>query len=106
MCNTSVMAQPKKPPFSVRLSDDLSARLEAWATDQGLNRNAAVKALIERGLDEAIRYAPVLPAPTLKPKPTAKPKAKPERFTGTTATGEPLPERRPLPKTPKGQKGK
>jgi predicted DNA-binding protein len=44
------MAQPKKPPLAVRVSDDLKARIDAWATDHGLKRNSAVVALIESGL--------------------------------------------------------
>lgn len=58
------MTQPKDPPLSVRLPKPLLDSVQAWATERGINRNAAVVQLIKRGLVD-------------DPKPAPKPKAKP-----------------------------
>jgi len=44
------MVKPKKPPISIRLPDALVAEVDAWATDHGMVRNAAIRALLELGL--------------------------------------------------------
>lgn len=45
------MTQPADPPLSLRLPKPLMAEVEAWAKRKGLSRNAAVGALLRRGLD-------------------------------------------------------
>jgi hypothetical protein len=40
----------KKPPLSIRLPDAVMAEVDAWATDHGVPRNAAIRALVELGL--------------------------------------------------------
>jgi hypothetical protein len=70
------MAQPKKPPISIRLPDALLAEVDAWAAEQGMARNAAIKALIDFGL--GVKRAPAEPLrPKVTPAP-AKPAAKAE----------------------------
>lgn len=67
------MVQPKDPPLSVRLPKPLRERVEAWAAERGIKRNAAVVQLIERGLVPK----PIETCPNRTPKP-AKPAAKAE----------------------------
>ena len=45
------MSQPKAPPLSVRIPPDLLTRLEAWAQDNGKNRNNAIVEFIRAGLE-------------------------------------------------------
>lgn len=66
------MSQPKKPPISLRIPDATRVRVEKWATEQGIPRNAAYVELIERGLKAAGPH-PGLNQRPLKPK--SEPKA-------------------------------
>jgi hypothetical protein len=71
------MAQPKKPPLSIRASDELIERVEAWATAGGLTRNAAFLALVERGLSGAQAPTKVTPKARAPAKPAKAAAAKP-----------------------------
>lgn len=44
------MAQPKNPPLSVRLPADVLAKVDAWAAERELKRNAAIVALLTAAL--------------------------------------------------------
>jgi hypothetical protein len=44
------MVQPSKPPISIRFPDDVLAEVDAYAAGHGLARNAALLALVKRGL--------------------------------------------------------
>lgn len=95
------MSQPKKPPLSTRLPDALIAEIDAWATDHGVARNAAVRALIELGLSgqgapEESRVAKeAAPKAAAKPRPAAAPKISVSLPYGGDVV------RRPIQKTPK-----
>lgn len=87
------MSQPKKPPISLRLSDALLQEVDAWAKARELNRNAAIKALIDLGLgapkpiQRAEKPKPAAPA---KAKPEKKPKAEARPPRAYTLSGEPI----------------
>lgn len=49
-CITSEMVQPKQPPVSIRISDDLKARVAKFAEERKITRNAAYAVLLEAGL--------------------------------------------------------
>lgn len=44
------MVQPKKPPVSIRISDELIASVAGWAKKRKITRNAAYAQLLEAGL--------------------------------------------------------
>jgi hypothetical protein len=108
---------------SIRLKNDLWARLAAHAEKRGLTVNALVAEMVEAGLggakDAGVVIRRIPPQPTtwpsgaiIRPEHTEDPgltlgvtvslpardKPAPARFTGTTATGEPLPPRKPYQK--------
>ena len=63
------MTQPKLPPISLRLPPPIMQAVDAWATDHGLKRHAALVALVTLGLGapvQAQKAAPV--AKTVAPK--------------------------------------
>lgn len=66
-----LMAQPKKPPISIRLPDPLLAEVDEWAKARGLKRHAAILALIDFGLATPAKADPVKAKPPIKPKPGA-----------------------------------
>lgn len=82
------MAEKREPPLSVRLPEGMRARVDEWAKRHGKPTNAAVVALLERGLSTtdgewAIRTAglrrggdlakrDVKPDPRVKPRPKQK----------------------------------
>jgi hypothetical protein len=97
------MAQPKKPPVSIRIPDELVERVKAWADQEGVTRNAAYIALITRGLSGPVaaveseptpaarkakappaqptKAAAVKPAPAVsKPEPVSKFTPKPDTY--------------------------
>lgn len=45
------MVQPKQPPVSIRISDDLKARVAKFAEERKITRNAAYALLLGVGLD-------------------------------------------------------
>lgn len=70
------MTQPKKPPISLRVPDATRVRVEAWATERGIPRNAAYVELIQRGLKLADAPFPKAP-PTVAEKIVAETWGKP-----------------------------
>lgn len=56
------MVQPKDPPISIRPPSDLLAEVDAWATNHGVTRHAAILQLVRRGLG-----APAVPKAPGKP---------------------------------------
>lgn len=88
----------REAPLSLRLPTDLVARVEAWAAQQDCARNAAVISLIERGLmnAETARSQAILDLAQRRASAVVQRGQDEvrERFFGTTALGEPLPERK------------
>lgn len=56
-----MVSMPQKPPLSVRMSEELVARVEQWAGDHGCKRNAAIIQLVELGLRGPVRAQVTLP---------------------------------------------
>ncbi len=92
------MVQPKKSPVSLRIPEATMVRVEKWASEQGIPRNAAYVQLIERGLSAAG------PHPGLNERPLRPVKAAPAgseaRSLGPidALTGKPLERRGPMQK--------
>lgn len=67
------MSQPKEPPVSIRPGATRLAEVDAFAADHGLNRHAALMALIDLGLGKG---APVAAPPPKPPATTPAPKVR------------------------------
>lgn len=95
------MVQPKQPPVSIRISDDLKARVAEWANKRKVTRNAAYAQLLEAGLKaDQPKPAPKPKSAVVKAAEVAfcRPNPIVTKFAGVTASGEPLPVRKPIPK--------
>jgi hypothetical protein len=53
MYYSAAMPKPPKAPTSLRIPEATRVRVEKWATERGIPRNAAYVELIERGLKAA-----------------------------------------------------
>lgn len=61
------MTQPKTSPISFRPPADLLEAVEAWGSSRGLARNAALIALLRRGLDAPEKVKVSLPVGADRP---------------------------------------
>lgn len=83
----SGMSPPKKPPVSLRLSDELVAEVAAFAGKRKITRNAAYALLIRDGLRA---NGPSLPSPERQAEIKACAQARQARQATAIERGKPL----------------